>query len=257
MLNLPRNAAGDIQFGLYRTARQADLAAVFNPAAVHRCARSGHRAAQAFGQFFQQSKAFRLAQAAPAGHNNVRFGQIQPFAFAFDKLQKFGQRGKLPAVKSKFNYFTRTARFFGGLGVRHGTQGAHFRPRVGAGNGGHEVAAEGRARGVQLPVLFMNHHFGGVGRQARPRQNGRLGRKGAAHIRGGQQKFIGFILRNHGRERLGIDVVHIIFQLGRVAHINDIGPVLKHIPRKFFHLFAEQHRAKFFAQIVGQFAAGV
>lgn len=187
---------------------------------VDRCAGCAHAAADGVGQLLQQREIFRSLQAASAGDDDLRLGQIRGRGVEHrDQLQQL--RAAPPGVlRQRFHKDRAGARRVKCRRAEHvRPHGAHLWLRVGADIGRHQIAAEGRPRPEHAAVR-VHVEMRAVGRQPRVQPAGDARPEVAPHVRRADHEHFGRVFA-HEAAHGGGENVRIVVRQGGIFHGDD------------------------------------
>ena len=253
MLDGTGDAHGEIHGGTDRLASLAHLPVVRHDAGIDHRTRRRHFTAQDRCQFLQHVETFLAAHAAAAGDQDLGLGDVHGRLLGFDGLDELDDELAFIEFRAEVHDLAFAAEI--GRSLRHhaGTDGRHLRTVLGAFDGSHQVAAEGRTGHFELVRLFVDRQLGAVCRQAGAQTGGDARSQVTADGRGAvhQDRRLEFVdgLENGLRILLG----HIVLQQDIVDDDHLVGTVGNQRLRLVGDLVTGQDGDDFLTGHLGQF----
>ena len=264
MLNGAGDTDGKVDLGANRLSRLTHLQILGFPAAVHHRAGAGYSAAHNLRKLFQNLKVLRAAHAAAAGYQH--FGVHDIHGVGHGLYHFLDRHISVVGRKSGIELLDHCLRALNRLDLLHnaGTDGGHLGPVVRAGDGGDGVAAESRTGHQQL-IVFLLLARNGVQREIADLQHGTVRSQTGSHSGGygrtqittdgccAYQHDLRLVLIDNGRQRMGIGLGSVVFQLRVIHQDHLVGSILGQGIGQTSDIGTDQHCRHFCIQSRCQF----
>ena len=160
MLNLSRDAAGDIHLRTHRDTRLAYLTVMVYPSSIHCGTACAYLRMQFLGKFKELVEAFLAAYAVATGNNDRSTLEVM-LSLLHMAVEHLDYVLSLWHILSHVvTYYLSLVVLVKHLFLHHTlTHGSHLRAVLRVYDGSHDVAAEGRADLHQLVVIMLRYKF--------------------------------------------------------------------------------------------------
>ncbi len=255
MLNRPGDPDRHIERRGDRAAGLPDLMGRSDPPFLDGAAGSAHGGLEQMGHFLDECEVFRFLQSPASRDNGIGFRELGRLILLGDHFEDLDA-----TLQARFGnrHGDNLASVAGALGRFHYLRAhrGHLRSPVGADDGGHDIAAKGRA-GLQQQAFVVDIELGTVGGQAGA-EGGRYPRnEGAADGGGAGEQDLRLVPVDQFHHSLGISVVAEVGECGVVHHINRVGAVGNELlDDHVTQLVSQQHCCQGDGKLVRQNAAG-